>query len=373
MPTAFFRLYVDDAAATRDQLDSVEMITVEQEMDMAWEARLDIPVCTSEDGSWSGETSALLVRARRVRVEIRVGDGSWTPLIDGPVVRVDTAMSPDPGASTATLVVSDDSVGLARDDDQTRFDSLLDHEVAQQLFQGAPQIASTDIETTSSPGGGTQLVVVQRGTAMDLLKMLAERNGMHAFVRPGDSSGASVGVFRKLPTRGDGIPDLVLLGPSRNLTRWESSDDGEQAATVTAHGLDPSAKTTSTSQSGLDDLTLLGSKKPVGPGAQPVRRILAACQSTANPQDRATAVADRASYAVSARGEVMNDCYDGVLTPYRVVAVRGVDGRQSGDYVVRQVTHSLGRSLYTQSFALQRNARSGGANAPAISAPTGIF
>jgi hypothetical protein len=59
--------------------------------------------------------------------------------------------------------------------------------------------------------------------------------------------------------------------------------------------------------------------------------------------------------------------------PYRVVTVRGVDGRQSGDYNVKQVTHSLGRSTYTQRFKLIRNARSAGANADSTAAPPKVF
>jgi len=373
MPGALFRLTLDDAAASREQLDSVEDITVELEMDMAAEARLMIPICTSDKGAWTSESAPLILRARRVRVEIKVGSGSWTPLIDGPVVRLETSMSPDPGQSSTTMVVSDDSFWLSRDDAQERFDNLADHEVARKLFQGATQITSTDIEQTPAAGGGGTRVVVQRGTAMATLGFLARRNGMHAYVRAGTTSGASVGVFRSLPIRGDGIPDLVLLGPDRNLTRWDGADDNERPATVVVHSVDLFSKDTSSATAGLDDLQLLGSDKTLVNGAQAGTRLLPPCQVTVDPKQRATAAALDASFAVEASGEVMNDCYSGVLMPYRVVTVRGVDGRQSGTYNVKQVTHSLGRSLYTQRFKLIRNARSAGANASATAVPAGVY
>jgi hypothetical protein len=373
MPGALFRLTLDDAAASREQLDSVEEITVELEMDMAAEARLSIPICTDDKGGWSSESAPLILRARRVRVEIKVGSGSWTPLIDGPVVRLETLMSPDPGQSSATMVVSDDSFWLSRDDAQKRFDDLADHELARKLFQDASQIATTDIEEVPAAGSGGTAVVVQRGTAMATLDRLARRNGMHAYVRAGTTSGASVGVFRSLPTRGDGIPDLVLLGSDRNLTRWDASDDNERPATVVAHALDLFSKDTSSATAGLDDLQLLGSDKTLVNGAQPGRRLLSPRHVTHDPKQQATAKALEASFAVDAAGEVMNDCYAGVLMPYRVVTVRGIDGRQSGDYNVKQVTHSLGRSMYTQRFKLIRNARSAGANASSTAVPAGVF
>ena len=43
MPATSYRLYFDGDPATRGQLDGVEEITVEQEIDLAWEARLPKP------------------------------------------------------------------------------------------------------------------------------------------------------------------------------------------------------------------------------------------------------------------------------------------------------------------------------------------
>ncbi|MGH7647030.1 MAG: hypothetical protein ACREND_02855 [Gemmatimonadaceae bacterium] len=372
MPGVLFRLLIDDAAASREEIASVETITVELEIDMAAEARLMIPICTNDGGGWTTETAPLIRSARRIRIEVKVGNGAWTPLIDGPVVRIDTRMSPDPSQSSVTMVVSDDSIWLSRDDAQQRFDDLADSEVALKLFQIAPQIASTDIEDTPAAGSSGTAVVVQRGTAMALLARLARRNGMNAYVRPGADSGASVGVFRSLPTRGDGIPDLILLGSGRNLMHWDGADDNEQPAKVVTYSLDVLSKTVTTATAGLDDLTLMGSDQTLVNGATPASRVLKPCHGTIDPQQRVAAEALRSSFAVDASGEVMSDCYTGVLLPYHVVTVRAVDGRQSGDYVVKQVTHSLGRSIYSQRFQLMRNARSAGAKSNATAAPAGI-
>ena len=57
MTGAEYRLFFDGTAATREQLDRVEAITVEQEVDRPWQARLEIPVCLDDQGNWSATTS----------------------------------------------------------------------------------------------------------------------------------------------------------------------------------------------------------------------------------------------------------------------------------------------------------------------------
>ena len=55
MATIEYKVFFDNASAAQDKLDKIEEITVEQEVGMAWEARLLIPVCVNDDGKWEGE------------------------------------------------------------------------------------------------------------------------------------------------------------------------------------------------------------------------------------------------------------------------------------------------------------------------------
>jgi hypothetical protein len=374
MPATAYRLYFDDAPASRAQLDLVEKITVEQELDIAWEARLEVPICTNDSGVWSDENASLLTQVRRVRVEVKVGDDPWVALIDGPVVTIESAMSATPGQSTATIVVDDDSFYLSREEKQDRFDGMLDSDVADQLFRGATQIVDTEIDTTNAPPSGTtNAVAIQRGTAMAMIRRLAERNGMHAYVRPGDEPGASVGVFETLPTTADDLEPLVLLGADRNLATFSSQNDGAAPAKVTIFTLDPIDGTTSSANASPSDGALLGANSPTAADGQVGSVILPPSDGSVDAQTQADAAAVRNGYAFNADGSVVSDCYPSVLLPYHVVSVRGVDGRQSGDWLIVHVTHSLDRSVYTQTFKLGRNATSDGASSSAIAVPAGIF
>jgi hypothetical protein len=81
-----FKVYYGTTPATQEQLDAIEEIVVEQEIGRAWEARIKIPIQISEDGSWAGEDDPAYAEFARVRVEARIGEGDFIPLIDGRIV-----------------------------------------------------------------------------------------------------------------------------------------------------------------------------------------------------------------------------------------------------------------------------------------------
>jgi hypothetical protein len=363
MPAMRYRFFIDGNPATREQLDQVEQITVEQQVDMAWEARLQIPICTDDNGRWSDEDSAFVRSSGRVRVEIKIGDDPFTALIDGPVVGSDTEMSSEPGQSVVTVLVHDDSAYLNRNDRQRRLDNLLDHEIARQLFGDVPQIASTDVETTTTPNDSLPAAEMQRGTEIELLRRLARRQGMHAYVLPGREPGQSIGVFRRFPTAPDGLPPLILLGPDRNLASFTARGDAQRPGSVESQSVNITDKVVTRATARIRNLELLGEEAPVADAAAAGTRLIPPGHDGAVDVNQAVAAEmERSSYAFEASGSVLGDCYTGVLTPYRVVTVKGVDGRQSGNYVIKSVTHQLTRSQYAQSFSLLRNARSSGAS-----------
>jgi hypothetical protein len=362
--TSEFRVYFDGTAATKDQLDQIETISVEQQIDMAWEARLEIPIRTSDDGSWTGPEQSFASAFKRIRVEIRIGDGSFVPLMDGPVVGADTRMSSQPGQSSQTVIVQDDSVYLNRNADIERFDDQADHEVARTLFSRVSQITTRQIEETPAPATSRSRSTVQRGTAMQILRELARRQGMHAYVLPGAQPGQSIGAFKSLPRQGDGLPDLILVGDDRNVADFHVAANLQQPSKVRTFALDVTDKTVTEAMSSFRNLELLGDEAALGKEQDAATRLeLPGADDAVDPNRRVGGTADRDSFAFSATGSVLPECYRGVLAPYRVVRVRGVDTRLNGDYVIKRVSHRLTRSEYTQSFEFLRNAVARGQSA----------
>jgi hypothetical protein len=293
-------------------------------------------------------------------VEVKVGDVPFTPLIDGPVVGYDSKKSMQPGESAITLKVHDDSVYLNREERTERIENKLDHEIASQLFLEIEQIANVETDKTNPSAEGFPPVEIQRGTSMDMLTMLAERQGMHAYVLPGDEPGKSVGNFKKFTTEPSDLPTLILLGPDRNIVSCDITDDAQSPSTVSVSFMSAADKSITTSTSNPQDAELLGDELSFeAEGWDTAARIsLPGDGGFVDPDSRVQAEADRDSYSTEATGSVVASCYPGVLQPYKVVTVRGVNEQGSGYYIIKSVTHRLTRSDYSQSFVLRRNSKS---------------
>jgi hypothetical protein len=192
---------------------------------------------------------------------------------------------------------------------------------------------------------------------MALLRFLAERQGLNAYVLPGLKPGKSIGCFTKLPIKTDGLPSLVLLGSDRNVFNFNPSNDSQQPTRFRAYSLGLSDKNITRRDSNLEAVPRLG-KVPTIPPDSAVQLLRPQHGDTADLDSQVAAATLWASYAISATGSVMADCYGGVLSPYRLIQVCGADTKESGTYLISQVSHRLTRSQYSQEFTLRRNAQS---------------
>jgi hypothetical protein len=367
-----FKMFFDGASATTEQLDKVDEIVVDQAIDRAWEARLKVPVCVNNDGKWEGEEEAWMKAFTRVRVEVNGGDGKFVPLIDGPVVGFDSARSAYPGKSVVTVVVHDDSALLNREAKVEVTSGKTDSDLARQIFLGSPLGGVPDVDTTPQqpdPNGAA----VRRGTPMQYLRELARRNhDFHAYVLPGKMPSQSIGCFKQFPRDTDGLPDMTLLGADRNIETFNVNNKAQNPCTVQAATLGIAHDTVKTSTASYRDATLMGDQSPDGDTNQ-ATCLLPPGQSDRVDLDQATkGAATESGFSLEATGSIVPFCYPAVLSPYRCVMVKISDSRYSTKYLISQVTHTLTRSVYTQSFSMKGNgvtaAAGGSAGAPQPSA-----
>jgi hypothetical protein len=360
MPSTQYRIFFNNTPATREQLDRIDEITVEQEMDMAWEARLQVPIFTDNKGRWSQQDAAVLREFSRVRIEIQLGTQAFVPLIDGPIVGVENQMNSQPGQSLKMVHVQDDSVYLNREDQIIRHEKLLDHKIAEQLLRSIEQIKGVQIDPTPSPTSSLTPVVMQRGTPMQLLRSLARRHpDFHVYVLPGIELGNSIGCFKQFPEQPDGLPDLLLLGGDRNIDTFTPQYDAQRPTRTRTAVLSLTDRTMAKSEANPDNSPSLGQHSAVPRNTSPATQLLPPyCGDCVDISQATQASATQSSFAYGATGQVLGECYTGVLRPYRVITVRSSDELLSGNYQITHVTHSLTRSNYAQNFTLRRNARS---------------
>lgn len=353
-----YRLFHEDRLVKPEIMEKIEEVTVEQASNIAWEARIFFTIFVDDQGYWTTEINDFLKSFSRIRVEIQSETASFSPLIDGPVVGYDVNMSSEPGESSVAVTIQDDSIFLNQNDEIAKFEQLSDHEIAQQVFSRYKQIYQTEIEEVPPPPGQPPPEVVQRGTAMHLLKFLAKRQGMSAYVLPGADPGQSIAYFRSLPTKPEELKPLVLLGPDRNIESFSVKTNGQMPSNVEATSLIISQKQLLSSTSNLQDIELLGDEPGVENEEDMPTRLLPPHQGESVDLDQAVlAEAKRLGYAIEATGSVLSDRYPSILRPYSVVSVHGANPNVSGDFLITRVTHTITPSNYTQRFVLLRNAR----------------
>jgi hypothetical protein len=342
MSGAEYKLLFDGTAATKEQLERFETITVEQDADKPWQARLEVSVCLDDQGNWIDDDEPFMQILHRIRVELRLGEGDFLPLIDGPIVGYDSDRRSAPGQSVVTVIVNDDTALLSRDASVVSYPAgLKDSEIVQRIFGDYPEIASTEIEETPAPPASQPPEMRRRGTDMQFLRRLARRNDFACGVAPGTQPSSSIGIFHTTPVFSDEPPPLVLLGRDRNIETFDVKLNAHGQSNVVASTLSFSDKQTVTAKSEVRDLGIAGQEQlPPGSG------------ETVDLQHRVDSEAQRSSRAFEATGSVRQGCYSGILTPLHPVTVQLGTTRSSGTYAIEKVTHRLGQSEYTQDFTL---------------------
>ena len=356
-----YRLYLDNANAEQKLYDMLDSIVIEQAVDLVTEATIDLEMCADDKGNWTGTGEAYATAFKRVRVEIKNGDGGWVPLIDGPIVARNAKMSSEPGQSMLTLTVYDDSIYLNRVASVRPFEGMSDADVVKKLLGTVTQIdqSTLSIDTIPATTSDRTQQRMQRGTEMDLLREITAPYELHVYVRPGKKVGdKSLGFVKKLDaTKRVSLPALVLLGPDRNIDTFHVRDDVATASRGAAAQLDIGDLSVRSTETSWRDVDLLGDRTAVDDaanvGLELLRPVFAAFAAV---PDAAKQLQQGASYTVTATGTTRLACYDGVLQPFEAVNVRGADARLSTTFVIKEVTHTLGRSEYRQDFTLITNA-----------------
>jgi hypothetical protein len=372
-----YKMWIDGEAATTEQLDKIDEIVVDQAIDRAWEARIKIPVCVTTEGKWDGETDSLTKAFTRVRIEVNAGDSKFVPLIDGPVVSVDSTRSAQPGKSVITIVVHDDSALLNREVKVDVQEGKNDSDLAQTIFSdnltGTPEI-----DDTGPQANQTTSAAAQNLTPMQYLRDLVRRHPeWHAYVLPGKNPGKSVGCFKKFPTDTDGLPEMVLLGADRNIAAFNVANKAQGPTAVRAASLPLDHSGPVTSSNNFRDATLMGDPPAAASGAPEATTQLPPGQSDRVDLDEMTkGAAANSAFCLEATGSIVPFCYPAALSPYRWVMVKISDSQFSTKYLITRVTHTLTRSMYTQSFSVKGNgvtvAAGGSATGPQPSASLSV-
>ena len=355
-----YALTLNNNPASTELLNAVKQIEIEDHASMADMLRLRLAVAVREDGSgWTLVDDAIFARLAKLKLSVTVGSGPAVPLIEAYVIDVDTNFSNEPDGSTFTVTAMDPTVLMHLDEKVKAWPNMMDSDVASAIFSDASYGFTPVVESTKWSRQENDHTLMQRGTDIQFLKRLADRNGYECFVELTDA-GQIEGHFH--PSKRDGKPQGTLtvnMGSATNVDKFHARFDMLGPTVAKARTLDPDDASAQdgdaqegTQSEGMGDA-------PTVPADRPRRVLLSqlAMAQSGEAQRYAQAVVDRSSWSIVAEGELHTVAYGGVLKAKQPVLVRGAGREFSGRYYVERVLHVIsGDGSYIQRFTLRRNA-----------------
>jgi len=359
VPAVTYTLSIDGAPAGQDLLQAIQQIEVEDHATMADMLRLRV-VIGVKDGcaGWSFIDDAIFSRLVKLRVDVAVGSGRAETLINAFIIETNATFANQPGASILDVVAMDPTVLMNLQEKIKPWPNMADSDVANAIFGDPAYKFTSVVDRTKWKRQENEQTLIQRGTDIQFLQQLAQRNGFECFVETDGLTGVIQGHFHA-PRVGE-PPQGVLsvnMGDATNVNAFNARHDMLRPATAQATNLDVASRSDQQAQVSNSALSTLG--KQTALEAQRQRRVLPSqtgLARTGELQAYAQAVVDQSALAITADGELNTVAYGGLLRAKRPVLVRGAGQQFSGTYYVERVHHVLTADSYKQSFTLRRNA-----------------
>jgi phage protein D len=357
MPGITFTLMIDNAPVSAALFEAIREIQVENNSDMADVFRLRFAVGTTGTGDWTILSDDPFKPLTPVAIRIQVGSGLSEPLISGYVTSQRIEFSSEPGKSILEVVGMDATVLMNLEEKTVAWPNMSDSDIASVIFSDYGFMPKVD--SAQPVRQEVDLTTTQRGTDIQFLRRLAERNGYECYVENDPTLNSDVGHFHspQLQEKAQGVLS-VSFGEKTNVTGFNIRYEMLQPVTARASNVDISGKATSDGQAESVSLTNLGSEGlqsrmskipvviPGKTGLSDAGELQTFCQ----------ALVDRSSWAIVAEGELDTSAYEGILRAHRPINVRGAGNLHSGSYYVSRVLHTITGNAYTQRFELRRNA-----------------
>jgi phage protein D len=352
-----YTLYIGDQPAPPELIDVIQRLEVEDHANMADMMRLTVAIAIRDGcGSWNVVDEDTFQRLTKLRVNVNVGSGKTEPLLEAYVIQTNASFANQPGQSVLNVTAMEPTVKMNLKETVRAWPNMADSDIAEQIF--GDYSFGTDIDPTQPTRDENDHTEMQRGTDIQFLQSLAQRNGYECYVELNPETGVVEGHFHK--PRLQQTPQGVLsvnMGNATNVNSFQPSFDMLQPATAQAANVDVHSHEKQSTDSDSAEDKPLGSASTVS-GDNPRQVLLSGTglTDTGELQTAAQAEVDRSAFAITAEGEVNTVAYGDVLRAKRPVLVRGAGRQFSGLYYVERVTHTFTGDGYTQHFSLRRNA-----------------
>ena len=387
MANKAYQIAFSGTAVDEDFYGDVVSLVVEENTGTANIFHLQIALRLQDDGTWTYLDDDRLALFNAVTIQVGFTDGGGVAaavgsllgggdsndglktVFDGYITNVDVDLGSDPDNAFIKVSGMDTSVLMSLEEKIATWLNMADSDIVQQIVSGYGVVLQADTTTTVHQEDDT--TIVQRGTDIQFVRDLAQKNGVEFYFETDDTG--TVNAYFRAPQLGDTPqPDLAIqFGDQSNLKSFNAHLSGQRPLNVKAAQMDVTANSPNTAQVSDTQLTKLGENDansliggPLGSLVTPKdapAQMLVLGPPTSDATEMQTivqSVRDEASWFISAHGEINSDAYQSVLRPHRLVLVKGAGTTYSGKYYVTRVVHEMNHEGdYIQRFEARRNAR----------------
>jgi len=376
-----YQIFINSQPADAALYTALTSLEVEESMDLPGAMELTLPVVRTSDGNLSYLTDSRFAPMSNLAVVVTPVEGA-AGAVGGLAGSVIAAMSDSPpgpqcifdgfvlshkvhlesGTTNSTVAIfGQDASWLMNLTEQAReWIDVTDADVANTIFGNygiTPDDDNTLDDSPSHTESGHSLM--QRGSDIQFLRMLARRNGKVCRVSCADQPGIRTGYFATPNLNGD--PDVTLtLNDPENWTvdaldlNWDvtrpSSVIARQALFTDS---DPNGVSADTTDSGLP---LLSARDLSDFNGQPMTVMLAAPVDDGGELSlRAKSLLREGAWFTRCEGEADVARLGVILRPGMIAAVAGIGDLFSGSYLVWSVRHTITGDSHKMKFALVRN------------------
>ncbi len=272
-------------------------------------------------------------------------------LIDGLITHHQVQPSNQPGQSRLTVTGEDISLQMDLEEKSVTYPNQSDSAIVTQILGSYGLVP--DVTPTTKVPVETEEVPSQQGTDLSYTQTLAKQNGFVFFVEPTDIpmvNRAYWGPDHRIG--GVQSPLTMNMGAATNVERLDFTFDALKPEEPIVQVLDPVLGLPIT-------IPIPTGFRPtlVGKPTRALRKTMARDTAGLSAVDAALKMLElltQSSDSVDGSGELDALQYGRALRARQLVAVRGAGQSYDGTYYVKQVTHSIRRGEYRQSFSLTR-------------------
>lgn len=380
-----YKLLLNGQQADDTLYTLIASVVVEESMDMPAAIQITVPVSRSAAGDLTYVSDPRFAPMAPLAVVVSAGGSGAQGVVGGAVGAVSSALGGgsappadqcvfdgyalsqklhlETGITNSSVAVwGQDACWLMNQTEKVReWVDVTDSAVAASIF-GEYGITPADDNTDDDSPSHTEDThsLMQRGSDIAFLRMLARRSGKVCRVACADQPGVRTGFFATPKLDGDPAVTISLNDPSNwTVDAIDLEWDATRPTTVMAR----SAVFSDADQNGVSGDTSDSELKPLGDRdlaaftGQAMTVLLATVVDSAGElTQRARGVLREADWFLRCEGEADAERLGVVLRAGMLVALNGIGAVLSGNWIVWTVRHTLTHQGHKMAFTLLRNA-----------------